>query len=94
MRVRSIDGRTVPVAHRPTTNKEINLSYYIVKFFKTVINNTGHETEACQGSVETLAVDSAEAAAFAKHRFCEAQHLRDWSLHADRIEILEADFPS
>ena len=73
---------------------EIKLGLYIVKFFKTVINDTGHEFEACQGSVETLAVDRAEASAFAKHRFCEAEGLCDWSQHADRVEVLEADYPS
>jgi hypothetical protein len=70
------------------------VSRYVVKFFKTVDDDTGYRSEVCQGSVETLACDKAEAAAFAKHRFCEAEGLCDWSQHADRIEVLEADLPS
>jgi hypothetical protein len=72
----------------------MQLSYYIVKFFKTVMNDTGREFEACQGTVETDAADEAEATAFAKRDFCEAGHLSDWSLHADRIEVLQTDLPS
>ena len=30
----------------------------------------------------------------AKRKFCESQSLRDWSLHADRVKISAADFPS
>lgn len=70
------------------------MSHFIVKFFKTVMNDTGHEFEACQGTFETEAANQAEAAAFAKHGFCEAGHLSDWSLHADRIEVLQTDLPS
>lgn len=65
------------------------MGYYIVKFFKTVMNDTGHEFEACQGTFKTDAADEAEATVFAKDDFCEAGHLSDWSLHADRIEVLE-----
>ncbi|MCW6513084.1 hypothetical protein [Lichenifustis flavocetrariae] len=70
------------------------MGHYIVKFYKTLRNDTGHEFETCQGSVETLAVDRTEATVFAKHQFREAGHLSDWSQHADRVEVLEADFPS
>lgn len=70
------------------------MSHYIVKFFKTVINDTGQEFETCQYSVQTLAADKLEAASFAKHNFCQAEHLSDWSQHADRVEVLEAEFPS
>ena len=63
-------------------------------FFKTLVNDAGREFEACQGSVETLAADKAEAAALAKYRFCQEGRLRDWSVHADRFEVLDAEFPS
>ena len=34
------------------------------------------------------------AAELAKKKFCEMEALRDWSLHADRIQVKVADFPS
>lgn len=67
---------------------------YVVKFFKKIVNDVGREFETCQGMVEILAADKPEAAAMAKQRFCEAGRLSDWSIHADRFEVLEADFPS
>ncbi|MCW6512642.1 hypothetical protein [Lichenifustis flavocetrariae] len=70
------------------------MSNYIVNFYKTVLNDTGHVFESCQGSVETLAVNELEAVAFAKDRFCEAGRLSDWTMHSDRVEVIEAEFPS
>ena len=67
---------------------------YVVKFFKRLVNDEGREFETCQGTVETLAADEPQAAAMAKQRFCEAGSLSDWSIHADRFEVVEADVPS
>ncbi|BAR62123.1 hypothetical protein NK6_8979 [Bradyrhizobium diazoefficiens] len=30
----------------------------------------------------------------AKQEFCELRAIRDWTLHADRVEVKSADFPS
>jgi hypothetical protein len=46
------------------------------------------------GGVDAVAADAAGATAFAKHRFCENEHVGDWSLHVDRVEVLETDLPS
>jgi hypothetical protein len=70
------------------------MSRYLVKFMKRVINDTGHEVDSCQFSVEALAPDRHSAREVAKKRFCEDRHLTHWSVHADRIEVSEAEFPS
>jgi hypothetical protein len=46
------------------------------------------EAEICHSSME---IDAAE---MAKKRFCVIEDVTDWSLHADWIEVKEADFPS
>ena len=35
-----------------------------------------------------------EARELAKQKFCKAERLHEWSLHADRIQVRPADFPS
>jgi hypothetical protein len=61
---------------------------------KDVLGENGRETEICQSSLEVDAASEANAAELAKLKFCETERLRDWSLHADRIQVREADFPS
>jgi hypothetical protein len=61
---------------------------------KDVLGENGRETEICQSTVEVDASNEGHAAELAKKKFCETQALRDWSLHADRIQIKAADFPS
>ncbi len=70
------------------------MSRYVVRFMKDVLGDYGRQTEVCQCTVEVDASDEVEAAELAKQRFCEMQSLHDWSLHADRIQISAADFPS
>ena len=70
------------------------MSRFVVRFMKDVLGGNGRETEICQGSLEVDASDESQAAELAKLKFCQAQALRDWSLHADRIQIKPADFPS
>jgi len=46
---------------------------------------------------DTLEIDApseSEARELAKQRFCQAERLCEWSLHADRINIKAADIPS
>jgi hypothetical protein len=70
------------------------MSRFVVHFMKDVLGENGRQREVCQSTVEVDALDEGEAAEFAKKRFCEAQALCHWSLHADRIRIKAADFPS
>jgi hypothetical protein len=70
------------------------MSRFVVHFMKDVLGDNGRQREVCQSTVEVDALDEGEAAEFAKKRFCESQALCHWSLHADRIHIQAADFPS
>ncbi|UTD28177.1 hypothetical protein [Bradyrhizobium sp. WD16] len=67
---------------------------FIVRFLKDVLGENGHCVEVCQSSLEIEAPDGAAAGERAKHIFCIDCDLTDWSLHADRIDIREADYPS
>ncbi len=70
------------------------MSRFVVRFMKDVLGENGHQCEVCQGTLEVDAADEYEAAEVAKQKFCQMQALCDWSLHADRINVRAADFPS
>jgi hypothetical protein len=70
------------------------MSRFVVRFMKDVLGGNGREAEICQGSMEIDAADEGNATELAKQKFCQTQSLCDWSLHADRIQIRAADFPS
>lgn len=70
------------------------MSRYVVRFMKDVLGENGRQNEVCQGTLEIDASDEGEAAERAKQKFCKDQALHHWSLHADRIRITAADFPS
>ncbi len=70
------------------------MSRFIVRFMKDVLGENGREAEICQSCLEVDAASEANAAELAKLKFCETERLRDWSLHADRIQVRQADFPS
>ena len=70
------------------------MSWFVVRFMKDVLGDNGRHCEVCQSSVEVDASNEDEAAEVAKQTFCRMQHLNDWSLHADRVNIRAADFPS
>lgn len=63
------------------------MSRYVVQFLKDVLGDNGRQIEICQSTVEIDAPDEARAAELAKQRFCEAERLCEWSLHADRIQV-------
>ena len=67
---------------------------YVARFMKDVLGENGREAEICQRSIEIDAPDSALAAELAKTKFCETEKVEDWSLHADRVHIADAEFPS
>jgi hypothetical protein len=70
------------------------MSRFVVRFMKDVLGENGRELEVCQGTLEVDAENEGDATEVAKQKFCENQSLCDWSLHADRIQIKAADFPS
>ena len=70
------------------------MSRFVVRFMKDVLGENGRQAEICQHSLEVDASSEGQATELAKQRFCEAQALRHWSLHADRIQVKQAEFPS
>ena len=70
------------------------MSRFVVRFMKDVLGNNGREIEICQRSLEVDASTEGQATELAKKKFCETEALCDWSLHADRIQVRETDFPS
>jgi hypothetical protein len=72
----------------------VAMSRFVVRFMKDVLGENGREAEICQSSMEIDAANEGDARELAKKLFCETQSLCDWSLHADRIQVKAADFPS
>ena len=70
------------------------MSGFRVRFFKKVLGGNGHEVDACQYSFETVANTRAEAEERAKKAFCEDHLLTNWTIHADRFQVEQADLPS
>ena len=70
------------------------MSRFVVRFMKDVLGGNGRQSEICQSALEVDASSEGQATELAKQRFCEAQALRHWSLHADRIQVKQAEFPS
>jgi hypothetical protein len=68
------------------------MARYIARFMKDVVGENGHAAEICQRVVE--ASDKDRAAELAKRKFCEAERSQDWLVHADRVSIADAEFPS
>lgn len=74
--------------------REDRMSHFVISFMKDVLGDNGRELEVCQSMLEIDASDESQATELAKQKFCEAQRLCEWSLHADRIRIETADRPS
>ncbi len=70
------------------------MARYSARFLKDVIGENGREAEICQRVIEVEAPDKGRAAELAKRKFCEAERLKDWFIHADRVCIADAEFPS
>jgi hypothetical protein len=67
---------------------------FIVRFIKDVVGDNGQIREVCQTTIELDARNAREAEREAKQRFCDMHATHDWSLHADRLKVDPADFPS
>jgi hypothetical protein len=74
--------------------KEVAMARYVARFLKNVLGDNGSEAEICQRSLEVEAANQANATEVAKRKFCEAENVKEWLLHADRVQIIEAEFPS
>jgi hypothetical protein len=70
------------------------MSRFVVRFMKDVLGENGRQAEICQSTVEVDASCEDHATELAKKKFCEMQSLCDWSLHADRLQVMQADFPT
>jgi hypothetical protein len=70
------------------------MARYVARFMKNVLGENGHEVEICQRSIEIEASSTAHAADLAKIKFCESEWVKDWSHHADRVRIVDGEFPS
>jgi hypothetical protein len=70
------------------------MSHFVISFMKDVLGDNGRQIEICQRIVEIDAPSEGEATELAKLRFCKAERLGEWSLHADRIQVKAADYPS
>ena len=70
------------------------MSRFVVRFMKDVLGENGRQAEICQSTVEVDASSEDHATELAKQKFCAAHSLCDWSLHADRLHVKQADFPS
>lgn len=70
------------------------MSRFVISFMKDVLGDNGRQIEICQSMLEVDASCEGEATELAKQKFCKAERLCEWSLHADRINIKVADIPS
>jgi hypothetical protein len=70
------------------------MPHFIARFLKDVLGENGRICEICQATIELDARDERDAAQTAKQKFCDMHATHDWSLHADRLKIDPADFPS
>jgi hypothetical protein len=70
------------------------MARYIARFMKGVLGENGHEAEICQRSLQIEASNRKQAAELAKTKFCETEKVKKWDLHADRVQIAEAEFAS
>lgn len=63
---------------------------YQISFFKNLVNSDGHPFRCLQGSLEIRdATSSTQAAAQAEKEFEMLNHVPNWNLRADSIDISE-----
>ena len=70
------------------------MAHYTARFMKVVLGKNGRESEVCQRSVEVEASNKRHAVEVAKAKFCEAESVKNWLLHADSVQVMDAEFPS
>jgi hypothetical protein len=70
------------------------MARYIVRFYKEVMGENGHQAEVCQEVLEIEAANPHDAAECGKRQFCDHGRIAHWSLHADRVSVAETEYPS
>ncbi len=64
------------------------MTKYIAKFFKTLLSSDGHPCRVLQRVVRVNETESAQdATEIAEKCFEQAEHVPEWQLHADYLEI-------
>ena len=67
---------------------------YVVRFMKVVLGENGHEAENTSVRWKSVSCRQPHASDLAKVSFYESERVKDWSLHADRVHITAAEWPS
>lgn len=70
------------------------MGVFLVRFLKTVVGDHGDQSEQCQWWAEVTSQSKDDAEIDAIDQFCAGQKISHWKLRADRMEVLESDFPS
>ncbi|MBR1121913.1 hypothetical protein JQ628_10355 [Bradyrhizobium lablabi] len=70
------------------------MAHFVVRFMKDVLGGNGRQAEICQRTIEIEAPCLGDATELAKITFCERENVRDWMLHADRVQIADQTAPS
>ena len=91
---RSSLGQKGPPNCRRKCSQEACMTRYIAGFTKDVLGENGHAAEICQRSIEIEAPSRGHAVELAKIGFCETDKVKEWMLHAVRVRIADAEFPS
>ena len=63
------------------------MNHYVITFFKNLVDSEGHPFRTTQAQIELDGGSPQQAVERAIERFAEARHLRDWTLHADGLEL-------
>jgi hypothetical protein len=65
------------------------MNTYYVNFFKSLIGCNGRLVKAPQGSIEIHSARTRERAVqAAQRRFARLKHISDWSIYADKLEVI------
>ena len=70
------------------------MAHYVARFMKNVLGGNGRQAEICQRMIEIEAPSLGDATELAKLTFCERENVRDWLLHADRVQIADMEVRS
>jgi hypothetical protein len=67
--------------------KEVTVPSFDIRFIKTVCDDSGHEHRACQAMFTIDATSLSEAVSRAEADFCRLNHVHDWTIFADAVEL-------
>lgn len=67
------------------------MTHYVARFMKSVLGGNGRHAEICQRMIEIEAPCLGDATELAKIEFCQREHVPDWLLHADRVQVADLE---